>query len=215
MTSKLTGLEDHETHKFLRAIIESNMTAPQAEKLQQGIIHHGATADDLKKLTNVLETNATKENATNKAADSWETLPEPPKIQQEADHNGTNHLFSRGLPQSGPEIYSAVRNCGFSPVVLPNHKSNVSPGQFPWDAAILLSDDTFVCSGTLISNSIILTTASCVFKYKKTGSALKVVLGAWNFPTNKEIAERPELELFAKAAVIHPSKAPFWAASEF
>ena len=202
VTSKLTGMEDHETHQFLRAILDSDLNATQVNKLQQGIIHHGASKDDLKKLTSVLQKNSTQENGTK--TDSWETLPQPPQ-DPHAEKNGTNHLFARSfIPQSGPQIYSAVRNCGFSPVVMPHPKSNVSPGQFPWDAAILLSDDTFMCSGTLISDSIVLTTASCILKYKKTGFALKVVLGAWNFPN--QIADRPEIEVFAKAAVIHPSK---------
>jgi len=233
VTSQLTGMAPHETAKFLRAIVESDMNATQADQLQQAIVHHGASGDDLNKLADALEKNKTRSaNATSpdaspaqghdqgnpahaeilsnavkngsnsqeaKIEGGWENLP-PVKSSGNGLENGTR--FARNAV---PYVFSADRRCGVSPKVLPKRQSNVSPGQYPWTVAILSSDDVFLCSGSLISSSIVLTTATCVNKYKKTGFAPKIILGAWNFPIRNDLSELPELEVHARAAILHPN----------
>jgi hypothetical protein len=107
----------------------------------------------------------------------------------------------------GEKLYTSTRYCGFSPKVDPSRLSNISPGQFPWAAAILSPDNKFLCSGTLISNSIVMTTASCVVRYRniiRNNQPMKVVLGAWSLPEGYEYL--PELQIFVSAAALHPSK---------
>jgi len=105
------------------------------------------------------------------------------------------------------KLFSSTRYCGFSPIVDPSRLSNTGPGQYPWAAAILSPENKFLCAGTLISSSIVVTTASCVIRYRNSmqnNQPMKVVLGVWSLPEGHEFF--PELEIFVSAAAIHPSK---------
>jgi hypothetical protein len=112
---------------------------------------------------------------------------------------------------SDSDLFIAKRYCGFSPKVrlfpstFGQGVNRASPGQYPWSVAILSSDDSFLCAGSLISESIVLTTATCILNYRKNNQPLKVILGAYSLPIDINIDVFPQLELFAASAVIHPS----------
>jgi len=135
--------------------------------------------------------------------DEHKKITHPPHEEDEKDRNaralgldfGTKDKFDNSLFQS-------PRLCGYSPRANPSRLSNASPGQFPWTAAILSEDNRFLCSGTLISESIVLTTATCILMYQKTNQPLKIKLGAWSLPDGYEYL--PELNVDVRAAVLHP-----------
>lgn len=151
----------------------------------------------------------------------------PVPIQLDASHNGgiknnsdadqekkeyARSFFGLGGDNdnsgSGSDpLYTGKRYCGFLPKVnLRGPRSHIDtavPGQYPWSAAILSSNNVFQCAGTLVSESIVLTTASCILNYQKSNSPLKVVLGAYSLPVRANDAVF-QLEVFVKSAVIHP-----------
>jgi V8-like Glu-specific endopeptidase len=123
------------------------------------------------------------------------------------DSTSVNSKTTRSL--ASDSLFTAQRYCGFSPKVnLPIPVTSTAlPGQYPWSAAILSSDGVFQCAGTLISESIILTTATCILNYRKTNQPLKVVIGAYSLPKkNNDVI--PQLEAYVKSAVIHPLYKP-------
>uniref|UniRef100_A0A2M4BPK1 Putative clip-domain serine protease subfamily protein a n=1 Tax=Anopheles marajoara TaxID=58244 RepID=A0A2M4BPK1_9DIPT len=83
-------------------------------------------------------------------------------------------------------------------------------GEFPWVVAIFrLSPDAtpdskpqFLCSGTLIDVAAVLTTASCLQKYRGTGSKFMARMGEWDLSNDREPV--PPVELEVETLHLHP-----------
>ncbi|OQV17986.1 putative Coagulation factor XI [Hypsibius exemplaris] len=71
-------------------------------------------------------------------------------------------------------------------------------GEYPWMAAVLLSDLTYVCGGALIGNRFILTAAHCISKHKHRN--LIVRLGEYDV---QETSEPPFQDYKVVDAIIH------------
>lgn len=95
------------------------------------------------------------------------------------------------------------RRCGICPNVPPSHFGNCSPGEYPWIVSIFTWNNRFICSGVLISNSIIITTASKILKYSDSRQPLIAYLGAYSIP-EYDPTVLPQKKSYISAAVIHP-----------
>lgn len=76
-------------------------------------------------------------------------------------------------------------------------------GEYPWQAAILKKDpkeSVYVCGGTLIDNSHIITAAHCVKTY--SGFDLRVRLGEWD--VNHDVEFFPYVERDVISVHVHP-----------
>jgi len=102
---------------------------------------------------------------------------------------------------SSSQLLEISRKCGILPTVPPSNLGNCAPGEYPFIVAILTWDNKFLCSGALISDSIVLTTASPIVSYSRQNQPLKVILGAYSIP-EMDPHVLPQKEVFVSAAVI-------------
>jgi len=76
-------------------------------------------------------------------------------------------------------------------------------GEYPWQAAILKKeeyDNVYVCGGSLIDSSHILTAAHCIKQYRP--EELRIRLGEWDVNNDSEFY--PNVELDVLSISIHP-----------
>ncbi|XP_023319870.1 serine proteinase stubble, partial [Eurytemora carolleeae] len=80
-------------------------------------------------------------------------------------------------------------------------------GEYPWQAALLKKeeyDNVYVCGGSLIDNSHLLTAAHCIIQYRS--EQLRVRLGEWDVNNDSEFY--PNLELDVLSIRVHPEYTP-------
>ncbi|CAG7719109.1 unnamed protein product [Allacma fusca] len=75
--------------------------------------------------------------------------------------------------------------------------------EWPWHVAILETvDDLYICGGSLISPSRVLTAAHCIASYTKTSPRLKIRAGEYDVSTNGE--PLPHVESVVTMIAMHP-----------
>ena len=79
----------------------------------------------------------------------------------------------------------------------------IFPGEYPWQVAILKKeqyDNVYVCGGSLIDASHILTAAHCIKQYRP--EELRIRLGEWDVNNDSEFY--PNIEMDSLSINIHP-----------
>jgi len=124
-------------------------------------------------------------------------------------HNETDDAFNRTARNFIPEpeiggfrLFSTVINCGFEPKT---DRADDNRFEQPWMASLMSADRRSFCSGALLSESIVVTTASCVDKLRlnQNNQPIIAVLGSHSEPHTPD--GLAALETFTSSAVIHPS----------
>ncbi|XP_025206076.1 phenoloxidase-activating factor 2-like [Melanaphis sacchari] len=82
------------------------------------------------------------------------------------------------------------------------HPDQAKFGEFPWQALILTTENSFVSNGALIDNKHILSTAHFLTSFSKNFSTLKVRLGDWDI--YRDIEPQPHVERPVASITIHP-----------
>lgn len=113
-----------------------------------------------------------------------------------------------GHGQCGIRNSNGISNTNPSTGVIGNSATkggSSSFGEFPWMAAVLKTDsktyeDVFLCGGSVIHQSVILTAAHCLEDINTTD--LKIRAGEWDSQTISE--SLPHQDRYVSKAVIHP-----------
>ncbi|XP_076295674.1 inactive CLIP domain-containing serine protease A3 isoform X1 [Lasioglossum baleicum] len=93
-------------------------------------------------------------------------------------------------------------SCGIRKIqIAPHPQGQASYGAYPWQAALLTTDNTYVGSGVLITPNHVLTVAHKVGSYMNGG--LKVRLGEWDGQSTNE--PDPYQEYMIQRIVMHPN----------
>ncbi|KAL2751199.1 phenoloxidase-activating factor 2-like [Vespula maculifrons] len=124
-------------------------------------------------------------------------------------NNGIDiRIVNTGMTCSGGLIYCCTSgniidaSCGVRKIALTNQPEGVaSYGEYPWQAALLTSSNSYIGSGALINANHVLTVAHKVTPYLTGG--LKVRLGEWNGQSSSETY--PYKEYNAQKIFVHPS----------
>ena len=98
------------------------------------------------------------------------------------------------------EILNLVTSC---PEFFYRNKMNDFSGEYPWQVAILKKeqyDNVYVCGGSLIDASHILTAAHCIKQYRP--EELRIRLGEWDVNNDSEFY--PNIEMDSLSINIHP-----------
>jgi hypothetical protein len=121
--------------------------------------------------------------------------------------------ISQKQPQQQSQTNTADGGCGIRKVggidftITGNTNNEAGFGEFPWTVALLKNvqgHPVFICAGSLIHPSVILTGAHCVQNY--TASDLFVRAGEWDTQTTKE--RLPHQQRPVSEVAIHPEFNP-------
>uniref|UniRef100_A0A182QIR7 Peptidase S1 domain-containing protein n=1 Tax=Anopheles farauti TaxID=69004 RepID=A0A182QIR7_9DIPT len=144
-------------------------------------------------------TTTSPTDATEAAADEMQTeLPTTPRT-----------VLKR--PKVPIPPYEELGGCGHrnpSGVIFTienNQLSEAEYGEYPWSVAIFTRDEAglkYRCGGALIDRAAVLTTASCLYRYRFQVSSLVVRLGEWDMSTDSE--PLPHVDAEVEKVHLHP-----------
>lgn len=98
-----------------------------------------------------------------------------------------------------------VTKCEYNGVALIVGGQPAAPGEFPYMAAIVYSDNQVRCGGTLISEDYVVTAAHCT-RSRDHGIPIKVILGELNLARNDDDADPVEIDVIEIKS--HPQYRP-------